>query len=194
MRKKLLPFITVLMLALFVGSCSNEDVMPEIDKGATSRTITFTASMPGEDDPATRVSVAEEADRTIALTWEADDKLDLLFVQGTNKFNKSTTVTNITEAGKKASFTIVIPEGIIEDESFSLYGVYGGGEVSTTNPELIELPAIEGTTLNEENVGKKVMLRFAKTVDATGVVGTVNFQHVGFLFTKIGRASCRERV
>lgn len=183
MRKKILPFITVLMLALFVGSCSNEDVMPEIDKGATSRTITFTASMPGEDDPATRVSVAEEADRTIALTWEADDKLDLLFVQGTNKFNKSTTVTNITDAGKKASFTIVIPEGIIDGEPFNLYGVYGGGEVSTTNPELIELPAIEGTTLNEENVGKKVMLRFAKTVDATGAVGTVNFEHVGFLFT-----------
>lgn len=182
MRKKLLPFIAILMLA-FIGACSSEDVMPNIEQGATSRTITFTASMPGEDDPATRVSAEEVADRTIALTWKANDKIDLLFVQGSNKFNESTTVTNITDAGKNASFTIEIPSEINDGEPFDLYGVYGGGEVSNTNPELIKLPEIEGTTLNEENVGKKVMLRFAKTVDATGAVGSVNFEHVGFLFT-----------
>ena len=188
MRKKLFPFITILTLALFLGACNSEDVMPEIGSETnpelTERTISFTASMPGEDDPATRVGAAEEADRGITLTWDENDKLDLLFVQGENKFHESTTVTNIENGGKNATFTVPLPDGITDGTPYNLYGVYGGGAVSTTNPALIGLPAIEGTTLNEENVGKKVMLRFAKEgLNLTDAVGAVNFEHVGFLFT-----------
>ena len=188
MIKKIFPFITILTLALFLGACNSEDVMPEIGSETnpelTERTISFTASMPGEDDPATRVSAAEEADRAITLTWDANDKLDLLFVQGDNKFHESTTVTNIENGGKNATFTVPLPDGITDGTPYNLYGVYGGGAVSTTNPALIGLPAIEGTTLNEENVGKKVMLRFAKeNLNLNDAVGAVNFEHVGFLFT-----------
>lgn len=178
MIKKIFPFLSVIMLALFVGACSSEDVMPDIDQGAASRTITFTASMPGEDDPATRVSAAEEADRGITLTWDENDKLDLLFVQGENKFHESTTVTNIENGGKNATFTIDLPAEIETTEAYTLYGVYGGSGDITEGKIGVAAQTAEG------NVGKNIMLRFEKEVAAnSNNIGNLQFEHLGFLFT-----------
>lgn len=178
MRKKLFPFITILMLALFLGACNSEDVMPEIGSETnpelTERTISFTASMPGEDDPATRVAAEELADRTLELTWETDDEIVLLFVQG--QVEKHTTATVVSSAdGKTGTFTVILPEDISETEDYTLYGVYGSAGVSTDNNEIVTLPTTG-------DLGDKILLYFKKEVTANAI-GNVQFAHKGYVFT-----------
>lgn len=136
MRKKLLSpivaFIAVVVLAA-LGSCSNEELMldtkPNDANPHTGRTLSLTASMPG-DDPTTRVALVQEADNSITLTWEVGDKLQLAFVQGDTKVKQTVTLASddITHEGKRATFLIIIPDEIAEETSFDLYGVYGGGK------------------------------------------------------------------
>ena len=86
----------------FLGACNTEDDL-FVKNPEQSRTLTLTASMP-DDDPTTRVALEKKDNNTIALTWETNDELQLLFVQ--NDFKKKTTVKvkSITEEGKKAQF------------------------------------------------------------------------------------------
>lgn len=134
MKRKLLllPFLAFAML-LALGSCSNEELLqesnPEITPG-NGRTLSITASMPLE--PATRVGLEQQADKSIALTWEVGDKLQLAFVQGATKVKQTVTLTadNITTDRKKATFNIEIPASFNGNENFDLYGVCGGGKAT----------------------------------------------------------------
>lgn len=70
--------------------------------------------------------------------------MQLLFLQGETKVKQIVTVKNISTDRKKADFDIILPESINEG-LFDLYGVYGGGGLSDTDPALAVLPANPGT-------------------------------------------------
>ncbi|NLB77084.1 MAG: fimbrillin family protein [Crenarchaeota archaeon] len=184
MRKKLFPILTLaIMLAL--GACSNEEILQDTNSGTNpgdGRTLTLTASMP--DEPTTRVALEQQDDKTIALTWEADDVLQLVFVQGEqgeSKIKGTATVTNISDDGKKAQFDIALPDGF-DTGKFDLYGVYGGGELTGT---IVTLPSnagnatsLDGTEDTSVQNRKDVMLSFASTnIDATNPNVSVVFNH-----------------
>lgn len=129
MRKKLFTILAVAIMVAF-GACSNEELLSDSKSDAKQenvRTLSLTASMPVEPTP--RVGLEQKEDKSIALTWEVGDKLQLAFVQGTTKVKRTDTLTigNITNEGKNAQFNIVIPDEIIDGTPFDLYGVYGGG-------------------------------------------------------------------
>ena len=132
MRKKTILSIVVLAIMVAFGACSTEDLLQEtnteIGSGA-GRTLSLIASMP--DEPATRVDLEQKSDKSIALTWETGDELQLVFVQEEIVIKQTVGVKNISENGKRASFDIVLPEpstGFDNNVKFDLYGVYGGGD------------------------------------------------------------------
>ena len=172
MKRKLLllPFAALAMLVAF-SACSNEEIMQETnptDTLGSGHTLTLTASMP--EEPETRVGLEQQADKTIALTWEVGDELQLAFVQETTDVKVVSTVIikeqDITNDGKKAQFDIALPDGLDKGE-FNLYGVYGGGELAGT---IVTLSSNAGsaTSLEDVQTRKDVMLFFeAKDVDVT---------------------------
>ena len=188
--KTLLLFLIALAIMVALGACSSEELMQDVKPHATpqdeGRALLLTAAMPGED-PATRVGLTQEADKSITLTWEADDELQLVFVQGAIKATNTAKIASLSEDKKKATFKIFIPSGVNLREVFNLYGVYGSGtiDISGTNP-VVTLPANAGsaTSLTDVQTRKDVMLSFTNTdIDITqGNLYTV-FNHLGSLFS-----------
>ena len=190
MKKKLFPILT-LTIIIFFGACSNEEILQDQNSGTkpgSERTLSLTASMPTE--PTTRVGLEQKADKTIALTWEMDDELQLAFVQGDNKAKSIAKVMSISPDKKKASFDIKIPDGF-DTGVFDLYGVYGGGGLSDANPTQAQLPTNAGntTSLGGDEASsvqnrKDVMLYFeSKGIEVNKPQASVMFQHLGSLFS-----------
>ena len=107
--KKNLIFFTTIAVIFYLVSCRNESLLPE-NNSNSARAISITANMPSEN-PTTRVDLNQKEDKSIALTWEAGDQLELAFVQGENKIKSIATLKNISDDGKKAQFDIILPEG-----------------------------------------------------------------------------------
>lgn len=186
MRTNILFFASIAAI-LFFASCSKEEPSPEIVP-VTTRAISVTATIPG-DDPTTKVALTQSG-KNINLTWEEGDQIQLAFVQGATKVKQIVTVKNITDGGTKAQFDIILPKGIINTETFDLYGVYGGGGLSGVNPTQAILPASTGnaTSLNgaTESVKSRndAMLYFAsKSISAANPPASVTFTHLGSLFS-----------
>ena len=156
MRKNILAFAAIAIMVFF-GACSKEEVT-EIEPKETERTISLTASMP-EDDPATRVTLTPDG-LAIKLHWEVGDPVTFLFVQGaTVNEDLSTTISSIANEGKKAYFTIVKPWNIDFDKPFTLYGVYGGGDIKDSKVTLSAQAWNSGKLANIET-NNNVMLYF----------------------------------
>ena len=179
MRKAIIfIFITAV---IFTVSCKDDRLS---DKELTSkgRIITLSAVMP-EDELQTRIALTK-VDRNVNLTWEDGDQLQLCFVQGATKIKQTVTVKNISTDRKKAGFDIVVP-GEITTGNFDLYGVYGGGGLSESNPIMAVLPSNPENAVSLAGVKtrKDVMLKFAKTsIAVSNPVISVTFQHMGSLF------------
>lgn len=103
----------------------------------------------------------------------------------------------VFKKGKRAEFNIVIPDEINEG-AFDLYGVYGGGGLSDTNPTLAVLPQYPGLasslnnpwynnpsfSFNSVQDRRDVMLYFvSKSVQTTNPQVSVAFKHLGSLFS-----------
>lgn len=193
MRKKIIPLVAIAIMVL-LAACSSDDIVPEKKpevKPTAVRTLSLTANTPPEgDDPDTRVSLTQdESSRNISLRWQVNDVLELAFVQGTNKGKSTYTLTanDIVNGGRTARFDIVLPDGISSESAFDLYGVYGGGGLSDTNPTNAILPTSAGSasSLAEVESRKDVMLYFtSKGVDLTdtNTKVAVTFKHLGSLF------------
>ena len=191
MRKKILPFFAIATMLVF-SACSNEDILQETNTETTieaARKISVTASL--NEEPTTYLGLEETADKNIVLTWEVGDALQLVFVQGTDKAASTVTLTaeDITNDSKKASFDIAIPSEIDGTETFKLYGVFGGGginlgDASNPNPYAI-LPTDAGKTnlLSDVEARKHVMLHFESEITPQNPQVSVNFQHLGSLFS-----------
>ncbi|NLX81443.1 MAG: leucine-rich repeat domain-containing protein, partial [Proteiniphilum sp.] len=154
----------------------------------TGRTLSLTATMPGDksDGPTTRVDLAQLGDKSIALTWEETDELQLAFVQGETKIKSTARVASISENRKDAQFEILIPANINTLIAFDLYGVYGGGGLDNTDPTLVKLPENAGNagSLATIKSRKDVMLYFSsKDVQAANPKASVVFKHLGSLFS-----------
>lgn len=187
--KKIL-ILSVVLTALIAGCADNQEIVEEQQTGK-GRTITLTASMPDEGSetaPATgaepRIALTPEG-KNIKLTWQEGDQLQLCFVQGGTKVKQTVTVSNISPDGKRATFGITIPPAITTG-TFDLYGVYGGGGLSDTDPTIAILPT--GLSLAEDLTGvqnqKHVMLKFSQTgIDVNNPSISVTFSHLGSLFS-----------
>ena len=189
MRKIVLQFTTIAII-LLLSACSNDEIIEKNDNNPahqTGRTLSLTATIPGEnsDNPTTRVGLEQKEDKSIDLTWEDGDELQLAFVQGETKIKGIARVKNITDGGKKAQFDIVIPDGVT-DGSFDLYGVYGGSGLDDADPTKVILPTNPGspTSLASVKERKDVMLHFAsKAIQTASPQASVVFKHLGSLFS-----------
>ncbi len=184
--KKHIYYLTVATLLFFLR-CSNEPLFTDQGSypGGVKGVISLKANMP-EDDPITRVALAQEDDMAVALTWQEGDELDLVFVQENVKIKKTVTVGDISSDGKKANFDIVIPSEITG--VFNLYGVYGGGGLSEDNPTLAVLPqnTSDASLLDLIEAKKDVMLHFAsKDLKISTLEASVDFEHLGSLVSII---------
>src|SRR5690554_7601456 len=179
MNRKFMFFLTTLLL-IFVG-CSEEVLKIDEPTGENAkRTIKVIANV-DDNDIGTRVAMQQNG-LDLNLTWEVGDVIWLVFYDGENFVHSNTTVTAVTNNGKRAEFEVDVPEGS-EADTFDLYGYYGGGPLSgemgivdlPAGPWGGSLPALEGADL--------VMLRFAATgLDMESPEISVTFQHVGSLF------------
>lgn len=187
MKRKFTFFLTTLLL-IFVG-CSEEVVKIDEPTGENAkRTIKVMASV-GGNDIGTRVAMQQNG-FDLNLTWEVGDVIWLVFNDGENFVHSNTTVTAVSNNGKRAEFEVEVPEGS-DAETFNLYGYYGGGQLTgslgvinsgdlgivnlQSAPWEGPLPALENADL--------VMLRFAAIgLDMESPEISVTFQHVGSLF------------
>jgi hypothetical protein len=187
--KKLINYLLIFAALILLGvGCQSEEIPPvgedELDVSEESeelRTFSLTASMP-EESGSTRIAFTQVG-KDVALTWEEGDQLDLLFVQGSTQVKQTVTVNNISADGKRAGFEFTVPEGI--EGTFDLYGVYGGGGLSDSDPSLAVLPLITGSapTLESLAEGKKFMMVFSQTgLNTDSPQASVTFRHLGSLF------------
>ncbi|HPD43638.1 MAG TPA: hypothetical protein PKZ45_05210 [Dysgonamonadaceae bacterium] len=187
--KKIL-ILSVVLTALIAGCADNKEIVEEQQTGK-GRTITLTASMPDEGSetaPATgaetRIALTPDG-KNIKLTWQASDQLQLCFVQGSTKVKQTVAVSDISVDGKRATFDITIPAEITTG-TFDLYGMYGGGGLSDTDPTIAILPtglSLAGDLTGVQNQ-KHVMLKFSQTgIDVNNPSISVTFSHLGSLFS-----------
>lgn len=179
-----LTFVSILLFT--VTGCSDDtsyegrdlDNLPK-----EGRIFTLTAST-----PSTRVALTEEIDNGVTLSWEEGDVIQLVLVQDETEIAQPVTVSSISGNGKSAQFIFTIPDEI-NDGEFDLYGVYGGGGLSSGDPTLAVLPANSGASksLNsgQESVQERedMMLYFSERgVQTENPQVNITFIHLGSLF------------
>lgn len=179
--------LTIILLALVAGCSKDEGIPPDSENQDKGTVISLTARMPNEeqDTPATRVAL-EQDNLNIKTTWEAGDKIYLVFAQsGTAKGKQIVTLAadDITDAGKIAHFSITVPSEI-SSEIFDLYGVHGvTGFTSEESYEVSLSGAPWSGTLTQVQNKDVAMLRFATTgISKANSSASVTFAHLGSLF------------
>jgi uncharacterized protein (TIGR02145 family) len=185
MKKIIINLFAGLMI-LFTG-CTEEAVTIEQPiNEIKGKVISVKAGMPGENQK-TRLAL-DQNELDVILTWEVNDVIYLVFDDGTNTIQQTSTVTAVSNGGRTAEFEIEIPQEIIDGESttFNLYGLYGGVTFSEIEGEegIVELTTApwSGAFLQLEQ-NDIVLIRFAETgIDKNSPSISVNFQHVGSLF------------
>lgn len=186
MKKTTFYAITIFLL---LAGCQKEEMNTNkvneesaIVQSGKVRTLSLSGSIP--DETSTRIALTQEEDRSITLTWQEDDQIELCFVQGSTKVKKTVTVKNLSEDKKRASFDLLLPDEI-DDGVFDLYGVYGGGGLLDSDPTIAILPALTKSTssFNALSDSEYTMLRFsAREMNTADMQTSVIFQHVGSLF------------
>src|SRR5690554_2020787 len=156
---------TLTALFFLITGCSEEPIQDNLINGG-GRTLSITASMPADGQQVsktTRIALDQKENRDISLSWEAGDIIHLVLVQGGNKITQDITVKaeDISSNGKSVDFDIILPQEI-DNNSFDLYGVYGGGGLSPDDPTIAVLPSNPGKaeSLASLQERKDVMLTF----------------------------------
>lgn len=188
MRK--LHLLTALLIGALIVGCNSDMLVEEagtIDQEeTTARTIRLSTTMPGESN--TRVALDQDEATGVKLEWKIGDEIYLMFDDGTNKGKSTVTLAESNIDGKKATFDINIPSSIT-GETFTLYGVHGGGgfvdEEDVTNFEL-KLPTASetiGAGLDSLSKYNAVMIKFKEeTINTANPQVSVMFEHIGSLF------------
>ena len=119
-------YTILFVIALIISSCAEVDIDRENQKNSNERILMIYATMPSRN-ASTRVSVNEIAGSlNLNPRWDASDKINLFFMQGELKVKgEVSTVSNISNNGKQAAFTIVVPNEIDLDKSFDVLGFCG---------------------------------------------------------------------
>ena len=179
-------FLLALCSIILAGCSDNYNTTGQDEAGA--QVISITATMPEKAEPAgsgTRALLEQDA-LDIQLIWEVDDEIQFFFVYGDNKKARVVTeVSSVSADGKSAFFSLTLPDDI--SYPFDLYGVYGGGGLSTVPGEehLAVLPTHANSvakSLEELGTNNGVMLSFEKKGigEETAISGT--FTHIGSIF------------
>gem|GEM_PF-3531485 len=179
--------MAVVSIAAFTFACS-EEITPDLNGGGNqpkgNRILSLTANMPAEGSQ-TRIGLTRD-NRAIALTWEDGDEIDLSFVQDDKVIKAESpaiiSAANISTDQQTATFSIMLPDEI--DGNFTIYGVYGGNGIDSSNPKRAVLPMTpdKTTSLEEIESSKDVMLYFSADVDFSNPSITADFTHIGSLF------------
>lgn len=182
-----------LSLLTLAGCNQSEEPRPE----AGNRTLMLTARMPQE--PENRLALTADG-KNLKLTWDkTSDKLLLNFkYNGTYYRSGECPITRVSADGKVATFAVTIPAEIPADATFDLYGVHqklcnwssnDGGffqRITPTNNEyLIEGSEEACITLDKMGTNEKGIIRpmiyCAKTGVTAATLGTLQFQHTGWV-------------
>ncbi len=169
---------TLFVLSLLTGCNRSNIESPDLNK----RLLTIKAAMPSQQN-STKVSLTQNG-KDIDLTWQAGDQIQLCFIQGENKYKKTSTVSNISDDYKSAEFQIEIPTEITSG-TFDLYGVYGGQGLFDADYSTAVLPSlnIHPGNLNGLQDGKYVMLQFGQTgISVVNPSVNITFEHIGSIF------------
>lgn len=179
-------FIIFLALPFLVLSCVQENLQTESTGTTISITVTLTAEA---DTPNTKVSLEEDG-LGIILDWEEGDKIDLCLTYkdagGVDQVSyfPAVSVKIDPSNSKKATFPLTIP-GEVHDK-FNLYGLYGGGGLSSSDPTKALLPDTEDLFANDLQTlyKKKVLMLQFEAVDISKEIPSfgVQFQHLGSFF------------
>ena len=183
--KQLFSMVGSFAILFLLTGCIFDSLKTPEDTTGNGDTIVVevTVRMP-EDTPQTRISLDRDG-LDVDLTWEAGDQIDLLIVYGTEQKKETVPVTIDGNDNKKATFSLPLPQGTYD--SFDLYGVYGGGGLSTVAGEehLVVLPTIEKltpATLAGLHANKAFVLTFTCTNINKGSPVSAHFEHLGSLF------------
>lgn len=116
------------VIALVAAGCAKTEI--EAPAQTERRTIALSATLPADESDA-RMTYTPDG---TTLKWSAGDTLMLCFVHGANyHHNKAPIVpASISVDGKKASFTVTVPEEIPSGAAFTFHAVYQ--QTSTYSP------------------------------------------------------------
>ncbi|HHU95706.1 MAG: hypothetical protein QM237_05125 [Bacteroidota bacterium] len=180
MKKRFFLWIASALL-LFAG-CTNDDIVneqptPNVEGGK----IVLTASIPDES-PQTKVNLTPETGtKNIIITWRVGDQAKFFFKQNTTIVEGALvtlTTGDITMEGRQAAFTVVIPEGINEQATYTVYMTHGA-----------ESKLVEGQILINVTPSRLMPMADLHDVPVAGSVevaggasvGDIPLQHLGTL-------------
>ncbi len=174
-------YLSSLALVFLFAGCK-PDVLPiDYEDLSLEDGSYIVATLPS--DPSTRLSLLQD-DFDIVLIWEEGDEIELCFVQGETKIRQVSRVGRISSNGKSASFPLIVPQVLLGD-TYDLYGVHGGGGLSSSDPSITLLPdgSSSGGSLVDVSSRKDVMLYFTKKgIEKNAEEVDIKFIHLGSLF------------
>ena len=181
-------FIWIASALLIIAGCTKNEIdIEQPNPEAEGHTLVITASMPDES-PQTRLSLEKEAGSLdIIVKWKANDVINFFFKQGGTTLLQGTPVTlasqNISEDGKKATFTITVPTGpgaIDLGNPFTIYALHGAPFVLDQPNGKINVN-VSPVGFNKLTELIDVPISGELTVNSSGDPVSIQFNHLGVL-------------
>jgi hypothetical protein len=174
-------FLGIVSALLLLVGCTNEEIVNE-QQAPEEGKITLTASVPGES-PETRLSLTPDLySKNIVVTWKEGDMLQFYFKQGVTIYEPTfiqLALEDITMEGKRATFTLDIPQGIDNQEPYTVWAIHGtNSRLSPDGDILVNVSPIEFTAFY---LLKNVPIMGKVDVAAGASIGVINFEHLGVL-------------
>ena len=182
MKNRLLYFISIIIS--LSASCTTNSTDGGVIQQSDEHTLQLTVLIP-PDEVATRITLRENEDRSISLTWRENDELQLCFVQGSKIIKHTASIKGISNEDKSGTFEIAIPKEITGG-TFNLYGVYGGGGLAESEPSnaAIHNNLRDAGSIQVIQDKKDLMLVFShENISLTNPTINVNLKHIGALFS-----------
>jgi hypothetical protein len=175
-------FLWVVSALLLLVGCTNDEIVNEQQAPEEGGKITLTASVPGETAQ-TRLSLTPDLySKNIVVTWKVNDMLQFYFKQGVTIYEPTfiqLALEDITMEGKRATFTLDIPQGIDNQEPYTVWAIHGtNSRLSPDGDILVNVSPIEFTAFYQL---KNVPIMGKVDVAAGASIGVINFEHLGVL-------------
>ncbi|WP_436416344.1 fimbrillin family protein [Petrimonas sp.] len=194
-----LRFFFLAAIALMIAGCTNNDILePQEDALALKpeeKVLNITASF--EVPTETRAMLEENGEtlvKNIQFKWEKDiDEIQFCFEQDGTKVTNKTTVTDVSNDGRTAQFTITVPQHAIDPaQPYKLYAYRSGRKTAVTsgseliaNSTIAVLPAQQydyQSTLADQAIVFSIWSE--KEVSAnSGSDIDLSFKHLGSIMT-----------
>ncbi len=179
-------YIWIAAALLLIAGCAKDEIVNEQPtQEVEGRKLMITASVPSES-PKTRLNLEwEDGTLNIITKWQVGyfpDVIKFFFKQNT-VIKEGTPVTLTQDAisadGKSACFTVIIPEGIDTQNTYTIYAVHGAWDVyldtvnSKINVMIFPLGFVPLHALIYTPIVGEV------EIAAGASIGNINFEHLG---------------